>query len=193
VDPLCRVVTPKERPELAAAVKSFNEHAVFQSWDMLSGRLYPELGGSRKHLDIVGMNYYWTNQWELGKDECPLSEGDPRRSPLRDLVRAVYDRYGGELLITETAHVDDMRPVWLNYVASEAEALLEEGVPLRGVCLYPILGMPEWHAREQWTSMGLWDLNRARSMDRTICQPMFEALRVAQRLEQKCVWLSEVV
>ena len=31
---------------------------------ILSGRLLPELGGSRDHLDIVGINYYWTNQWE---------------------------------------------------------------------------------------------------------------------------------
>ena len=32
--------------------------------DMLAGRLMPELGGSRDWLDIVGINYYWTNQWE---------------------------------------------------------------------------------------------------------------------------------
>jgi len=191
VDPLCHVATPLDRPELAEQVKHFNDVAVFESWDMLCGRLLPELGGSREHLDIVGMNYYWTNQWELGHDECPLAADDPRWLSLRDLVKTVHQRYGGDLLITETAHVDDMRPFWLKYVAAEAEALLKEKVPLRGVCLYPILGMPEWHDQAKWTAMGLWDvIQDQEGSNREVCTPMLNALRKAQRLErlhQECV------
>jgi hypothetical protein len=155
VDPLCHVAVPHERPEVARDVDYFNNVAVFESWDMLAGRLMPELGGSREHLDIVGINYYPVNQWEWGRDEQPLADDDPRRVPLRQLVRRVWERYGGEVLITETAHIDDMRPIWLQHVADEAEALLNEGVPLRGVCLYPRrrstarrLFVPDpWHAR----------------------------------------------
>ncbi|MBA3684298.1 MAG: glycoside hydrolase [Planctomycetes bacterium] len=184
VDPLCRVVAPRDRPDLAEAVAHFNDRAVFESWDMLAGTMMPELGGSRRHLDIVGMNYYWTNQWELTRDECPLAEDDPRRAPLRDLIRAVHVRYGGELMITETAHVDDMRPAWMLRVAEECEALLAEGVPLRAACLYPILGMPEWHEPERWTRMGLWDVADERaSKCRIVHQPMLDALRQAQRLD----------
>jgi hypothetical protein len=184
VDPLCHVVAPEDRPDLADAVRHFNEVAVFESWDMLCGRLLPELGGSREHLDIEGKNYSWTKQWELERDECPLSDGDPRRVSLRDLVKSVSGRYGGDLLITETAHVDDMRPVWLQYVADEAEALLAEKVPLRGVCLYPILGMPEWHDQAKWTAMGLWDIVRDhRGANREVCTPMLDVLRKAQQLE----------
>lgn len=186
VDPLCHVAPPADRPDLAEAAAGFNQNAVFQAWDMLAGRLKPELGGSREHLDIVGINYYWTNQWELGKDEQPLPHDDPRRVSLQSLVRHVWERYGGDLLITETAHIDDMRPVWLEYVARESEALLEQGVPLRGVCLYPILGMPEWHAQHIWTPMGLWDIVQHPSrLYREVCQPMLHALRRAQRLELK--------
>ncbi|MDB6110448.1 MAG: hypothetical protein JWR69_2198 [Pedosphaera sp.] len=181
VDPVCQVVPPADRPDLAGAAEHFSQTAVFESWDMLCGRLLPELGGSRAHLDIVGMNYYWTNQWEMGKDEQPLSDDDPRRVPLRDLVRRVWERYGGELLITETAHVDGMRPVWLDYVAGETKALLAENIPLRGVCLYPILTMPEWHARHQWTPLGLWDLDHQQTtLHRKIYQPLLESLRNAQ-------------
>ena len=191
VDPLCHVVPPAERPELAGDADGFNRDAVFQSWDMLCGRRWPELGGSREHLDIVGINYYWTNQWELGKDEHPLPHDDPRRVSLQQLVRDVWDRYGGDLLITETAHIDDMRPVWLEYVARESESLLEQGVPLRGVCLYPILGMPEWHEQHIWTPMGLWDLVHQPSLlYREICQPMLHALRAAQRIELKAATLN---
>src|SRR4051812_37577105 len=73
VDPVCRVVAPGDRPDLVGAAEAYNEQAVYEGWDMLCGRLLPELGGSRKHLDIVGVNYYWTNQWELGRDEVALA------------------------------------------------------------------------------------------------------------------------
>lgn len=185
VDSLCRVVAPREQPELQREAEEFNQVSVFQGWDMLCGRLLPELGGSREHLDIVGINYYWTNQWELHRAGLPLDDRDERRWPLRRLVRNVWERYGAEMLITETSHVEEMRPVWLRELASEAEALLMDGLPLRGICLYPILGMPEWHAQHEWTRMGLWDLElKGETLHRVLCEPMAEALREAQmRLE----------
>lgn len=186
VDPLCHVVAPADRPDMAKDAAWFNEHAVFEAFDMLAGRVMPELGGSRNHLDIIGLNYYWTNQWELGRDEQPLADDDRRRESLRTLISDVWRRYGGDILITETAHVDDMRPLWLKEVAIESEALLSAGVPLRGVCLYPILGMPEWHDPERWTQMGLWELSECEDgLERRVCTPMLEALKKAQRIERK--------
>jgi beta-glucosidase/6-phospho-beta-glucosidase/beta-galactosidase len=186
VDPLCYVVAPEDKPGMQTDADWFNEHAVFESWDMLCGNVMPDLGGTRRHLDIVGINYYWTNQWVLGRDEQPLPEDHPKRIPLRNLIRKVYERYGGDLLITETAHVDDMRAKWLNYVEDEVEALLREGVPLGGVCLYPILGMPEWHDQKRWTQMGLWELAECNeTLERRVCEPMLEALKKAQRIERR--------
>ncbi len=186
VDPLCHVLPEDDSDAAREAADHFNHRAVFESWDMLAGRLLPELGGSRAHLDIIGINYYWTNQWILGRDEQPLPEEHPQRARLRDLVKRVHDRYGGDLLITETSHVDDMRPKWLNRLEDEVEALLNEGVPLRGVCLYPILGMPEWHDQARWTHMGLWELHACEAkLERRLCEPMYEALKKAQRIEQR--------
>jgi hypothetical protein len=63
-----------------------------------------------------------------------------------------------------------------------AEGLLAAQVPLRGICLYPILGMPEWHARDQWSRMGLWDLEREQDvLQRKACAPMMAALRAVQK------------
>jgi beta-glucosidase/6-phospho-beta-glucosidase/beta-galactosidase len=182
VDPLCNVVMPGDGSVKPEDVEFFNQVAVFESLDMLSGKLMPELGGSRRHLDVIGLNYYWTNQWELGRDCQPLAEDDPRRVPLHDLLARVHRRYGGDIVITETSHVDDMRPVWMKQLTRECEAALRAGLPLRGVCLYPILGMPEWHSQEQWTRMGLWDVAQDESERlRTINRPMHKELRRAMR------------
>ena len=177
VDALCRVVAPADRPDLAAEADAWNRDIVFQSLDLLAGRLHPELGGSRAALGTVGVNYYWTNQWELGGPRTPLADTDPRRVPLRAIVDDVWRRYGLDVAISETAHVGDARPGWLHELAEEAEALLDAGVPLGGVCLYPILGMPEWHDREVWTRMGLWDLQeRGGALERVLHEPSAEAL-----------------
>jgi hypothetical protein len=88
-------------------------------------------------------------------------------------------------MITETSHVGDNRGPWLREVVRACEALLLEGAPLRGVCLYPILGMPEWHDRDVWTPMGLWDpvCHRDPCAGRLVCEPMLEALRSAATLQ----------
>jgi hypothetical protein len=181
VDALCRVVAPQGRPDLEDEAAAFNRDVVFQSLDLLAGVLHPELGGSRDALGVIGVNYYWTNQWELGSAGVPLPESDARHLPLRDLVRSVWRRYGGDVLLAETGHRDEHRAPWLRHVAEEAKALRAEGVPLHGICLYPILGMPEWHAPDQWARMGLWDLvAQSPTLGRALHAPMLDALREAQ-------------
>jgi hypothetical protein len=186
VDSLCHVVAPVDRPDLAAEARAWNEDIVFQSLDFLSGRI-PDLGGSREALGVVGLNYYWTNQWELGRPEAPLAESDPRHVPLRELVRKAWERYGGDVMLSETGHAGAGRAPWLAQVAREAEQLLDQGVTLGGVCLYPILGMPEWHDRERWTRMGLWDLAPdGHALRRDLHEPMRDQLRLAaRRLERR--------
>lgn len=186
VDPICRVVPSTEEPRALQHVRRFNEQWVYEFWDMVSGRMRPELGGEPRMLDIVGINYYWTNQWELGMEGVPLAEDDPRRLPLGDLVRDVWKRYGNEVVITETSALGEARAPWIHELSVMAEQLLAEHVPLRGICLYPILGMPEWHARDQWTRMGLWDLEREQDvLQRKACEPMMAALRSAQRTARR--------
>lgn len=182
VDPICRVVAGNDDPRAAAHVRRFNEECVFEFWDMVSGRLMPQLGGTPAHLDIVGVNYYWTNQWELGTEGVPLADDDPRRVSLAELVRSLWHRYGHAIVISETSALGEARAPWIHELSLMAGHLLAAGVPLGGICLYPILGMPEWHARDQWTRMGLWDLEREQDvLQRRACAPMLEALRAAQR------------
>lgn len=186
VDAVCRVAAPAGDSEADRRADHFNTHAVFESWDMLSGRLLPELGGGPRYLGMIGMNYYWNNQWELDRPEWPLADDDPRRWALRELIASVWKRYNTELLISETSHVGAKRASWLRHTAAEAEAAIDAGVPLRGVCIYPILGMPEWHARNQWALMGLWDLiPQSPSLGRVPHEPAIEALQDLRRLGAK--------
>lgn len=182
VDPICRVVAPFDRPDLEEEARFFNDTVVFESLDMIAGRSRPDLGGSMRHLDIVGLNYYWTDQWELGSADKPLAPDDMRAWSVCDLLRWTYHRYRCEIVLTQTAHVDDERAPWIDRIADEIECALDEGVPVRGVCLAPVLGAPDPHALDGWSRMGLWDLDDERR--RTPHQPSLDALHAAQnRLE----------
>jgi hypothetical protein len=183
-DPLCHVTACDDSASAACAVRGFNE-SVFEAWDMMAGRLLPELGGSLAHLDVVGINYYWNCQWVYGEEGSWLEPDDPRRVPLRDLVQAAWCRYGNEVVISETSHWGEQRAIWLDQLAAEVESLLQQGVPLRGVCLYPILGMRDWHAPRDWMPMGLWDIDCDSDMRRVAHQPMLKALvRARQRVQR---------
>jgi hypothetical protein len=184
IDPICHVVCrPDASDRELEAAHHFNHDVVFEYMDMMCGRRNPELGGHPEALDLVGINYYWTNQWQLGADTTPLAPDDPRRLPLGALVRRAYERYGHDVVITETSELEGARGGWVDELARTACELADHGVPLRGICLYPILGMPEWHERGVWTRMGLWDLRERDGMlERVPFAPMHEALARALRL-----------
>lgn len=180
-DPLCRVAPCDDSHEAASAARRFNEEYVFESWDMLAGRILPELGGSLSHLDVVGVNYYWNCQWVHGEEGSWLDPDDPRRMPLSTLVEEAWRRYGAEVVISETSHWGEHRAGWMEELSGEIERLLRANVPLRGVCLYPVIGMLDWHAPRRWMPMGLWDIDPERDMQRVLHAPMFKALLRAQR------------
>ncbi|WP_312367002.1 glycosyltransferase [Ensifer sp.] len=116
--------------------------AQYQAWDMISGRSWPQLGGRDRYLDVVGVNYYYNNQWVHGGG--PIDVGHPLHKPLRKILVETYARYGRPMLIAETGIEGDRRPDWLQYVAGEVRAAMKAGVPIEGVCLYPILNHSGW-------------------------------------------------
>lgn len=159
-EPLVQMVPPfnaTEQEIIDAAIADENQ---FQSVDMLAGTIKPELGGSPEYLDILGFNYYYNNQWInqtftfLGwNDSVP----DPRWVPLHRLLMKAYHRYGKPVALTETSHPGIDRPGWIDMIGRECAAVLEAGVPLWGVCLYPIIDRPDWDHLDQWHQSGLWD------------------------------------
>ena len=184
-DPLVRQHAPPDRPDLAAQVEHFNRDVVFETFDMLAGRREPELGGSRAHLGIVGVNYYTRNQWVItpsGSPERVVTPDDPAYIPLSDLLLGLQRRYGGPLLITETGALGPNRPDWIAYLAREAERALNLGVDLQGICLYPIITSPDWEDTTAFFEAGLFDvaLRPDGRQERVLARSVAEALRAAQ-------------
>jgi len=181
VEPLCHVVAPADRPELgetAANVRSWQ----WQAWDMLGGLTEPTLGGSAAALDIVGVNHYHNSQWEL-MTEAPLAWhlGDPRRLPLSALMEEAWQRYRRPMLIAETGHVGGGRADWLLDVVAEARRVREEaGLPLLGLCLYPLVDRPDWNDLGRWHESGLWRVDPANGR-RCEVPDFAQALRTLQR------------
>jgi hypothetical protein len=185
VDPLIHVVTPAGRPDLARAAAD-QRASQFDAWDMLAGGLQPELGGHPRYLDIIGLNYYHANQWEYPDQRLRWEDDprDPRWMSLHLLLREVYHRYGRPLLISETSHFGAGRSRWLCEVAGEVHRARESGVPVEGLCIYPVLSRPHWDDPEQWHPSGLWDLRPGSGdrLERVACEEYLEALGQAQAL-----------
>jgi beta-glucosidase/6-phospho-beta-glucosidase/beta-galactosidase len=116
--------------------------AQYAAWDMISGRLLPELGGRLEYLDILGLNYYPKNQWlNFGRN---LRPSHPRYKPFRAIIQEVFERYQRPMLVAETGTEGRDRRMWLKYIASEVRASVEAGLPIHGLCWYPIVDYPGW-------------------------------------------------
>jgi hypothetical protein len=172
VDPLFNAIADSDDPLLIQRAKAYSD-ARYQAWDMLAGRLQPELGGSSKYLDIIGVDYYPWNQWtyisdyEGGKS---LKRDDPRYIPLHQLLAQVYERYQRPLLISETSTEAEFRADWLNYVGSEALLALQSHIPLEGLCWYPIVDFPGWD-NDRACQNGLWGM-----CDQKGARPIYDPL-----------------
>ncbi|MDR5798037.1 beta-glucosidase [Caballeronia sp. LZ008] len=114
----------------------------YQAFDMLTGSLWPGLGGAQAYLDIVGLNYYSFNQWLIEGGE--LGPSDASYRSLSDMLEEVYRRYNRPLVIAETGAEGEMRRPWLSFVADEVFQARAAGVPVEGLCLYPVLDYPGW-------------------------------------------------
>ncbi|MCW7536376.1 hypothetical protein OOT46_00720 [Aquabacterium sp. A7-Y] len=158
VEPVLHVVAPNDRPELAPLAAEIRSYQ-WQTWDLLAGRLEPELGGSEAALDLLGLNHYHSGQWEAGTERrLQWHLRDPRRLPFGELAREAWERYRHPMIVAETSHVGVGRGQWLHEMAQETERIRQAGVPLLGLCLYPIVDRHDWDDEGHWHHSGLWDV-----------------------------------
>jgi len=161
VEPLIHVVPPAGLPDVNGEAARYRA-SQFEAWDMLSGRLEPELGGHPRYLDVMGVNFYHDNQWEHPggrKIAWHVHPRDPRWRPFHQLIGEVYHRYRRPIFVGETSHVGVGRAEWLREMTTEVCLAIDAGVPVEAVCLYPIIDRFEWDDPTHWHNSGLWDLH----------------------------------
>jgi hypothetical protein len=140
-EPLINVVPSSDDPDHVRAAEA-KHVSQFESIDLLTGRLEPELGGSPDLLDFIGMNYYPANQWYLGGSTIPL--GHYAYRPLSEMLKEAQQRYGKPIFLAETGAEGSSRAAWLSYVCAEVREVMAQGVPFAGICLYPVVDYPGW-------------------------------------------------
>jgi hypothetical protein len=178
-EPVIHIAGDPNRPDDVAQAEQYRS-SMFEAWDMFSGRAQPELGGNESYLDVIGINYYDRNQWwNFGKT---IRRDDPEYRPFREILAEVYQRYRRPMFISETGTENEDRPYWLAYIASEVHAAIQSGVPLHGICLYPILNHPGWDD-DRHCFNGLWDYPNSKG-EREIYRPLADEIERQKSLER---------
>lgn len=169
--PMPSDTTPHSPPskKVQEHVKDFNEVVRYEAWDMLCGRKHPELGGAPKYLDIIGMNYYVHNQeWVItGQNNTVLHQlmdwDSPDRVSFAEMIAEVYERYQRPIFISETGSFGERRSSWWERTLAEIDTGLNSGLPIVGVCAYPVLDRPE-SAGFLLPNSGIWDFDPTDSL-----------------------------
>ncbi|WP_392437965.1 beta-galactosidase [Cruoricaptor ignavus] len=179
-EPLISILpaSPESLESTMNAVRVNNEQ--FQVLEILSGNICPELRGKPEYLDIIGLNFYYDNQWVLETHEfIPWGEvpPDPRWKPLSRLTEEVFARYRRPVIISETSHPGEHRPNWLEMIGRECGKILEKNIPLYGCCIYPAIDRPDWDFTERWHKSGLWDIHSSHELKRLPNTAAIEAFK----------------
>lgn len=133
-------------PDFVTAFARFAAEAV-RLHRSLTGRTEPELGGAPDIVDAIGLKHYPENQWYHGGSMIPMGHHGyrPLADMLADMLAEVSQRYDKPIFISETGAEGSGRPAWLHHVCDEVREAMQRGVPVRGICLYPIATYPGWN------------------------------------------------
>ncbi len=157
-DPAFHVLPAGDRPEDADAAER-SRLLQFQACDMLSGQVWPQLGGRPDYLDVIGINYYPWNQWVYGtplNPAAPVTRHDVRYRPLHAIVTEWHARYRKPVYLGETGCEGDARAGWFRTACDELALARAAGADVHGLCLYPVVTFPGWED-ERDCNNGLWE------------------------------------
>jgi beta-glucosidase/6-phospho-beta-glucosidase/beta-galactosidase len=176
-EPLIHIVPRSDDPADVAAAEQ-HRLSQFGACEMLLGQSVPELGGGDHAADAVGLNFYPDNQWIKDGSTIPLGHHDYR--PLSDMLVEAHQRLGKPLFISETGCERSARPSWLHYVSSEVREAQRRGVPVEGICIYPVTAFPGWDDSRH-AEVGLFSTPHSDGK-RRVYEPLAHELKRQQRL-----------
>jgi len=163
IDPECTIILVEPLVQIHSSenqndVYELNENQ-FQAMDIIGGRMCPELGGSEDFLEILGFNYYWNCQWTVNDEPLDWPDIHQKRIAFSVLLQTAYERYGKPLFISETGHFGTGRVQWLEEITAECLVAQNNGVDIKGICIYPVIDRPDWDNTNCYCQCGIWDLD----------------------------------
>ncbi len=173
-EPLLHVSAHPDRPgeiEEAAAYDA-RRHSVL---DMLIGRIWPQLGGGPRYVDLVGLYYYPDSQRYYAGPKYPgpaIPPAAPGWRALRELVIEAARRSARPVFIAGTGRDDAFAPAWFSYVCREAQHAACAGACVAGVGLHPAVDCPPPTGRGR-PARGIWgdaDAAGQRQMDTALAE-----------------------
>ncbi len=180
-DPIVNIVPRGDKIENISFAKGYHD-AQFHALDMLLGKREPELGGNRDLLDVIGVNFYNTNQWRHPGGRR-IHRGNRDYKPFNELLQEFYAHFEIPLFVAETGIENEARPEWFRYVCDQVRIAIGKGVPVLGICLYPIVNHPGWDDNRHCYN-GLWDYPND-SGEREIYEPLAEEIKRQTNLAKK--------
>ncbi|MDQ0123531.1 hypothetical protein J2W17_002478 [Pseudomonas lini] len=185
-EPLINVIAGSHRVDQVNAAENYRL-SQFDAWDLLTGRQWPGLGGQESYLDIVGVNFYPHNQWILNGPKVLRDDREYR--PLAGMLSEVYQRYGRPMLLSETGAEGDERVPWLTYVSEQVERAIHRGVPIEGICWYPVLDYPGWDD-DRYCPAGLFGFADGEGQ-RAPCHPLHQAMQLLTQRFSECTGVEK--
>ena len=177
IDPVINVVPRSSRPQSLRAAEAHRQ-AQFEAWDMLAGWSWPGLGAgptistssaSTTTRIINGSRAAGPSGWGI-RGTALSARSWPR------FTNATSGRSSSPRPVARAA----IRVPWLRYVGEEVRAAIDGGIPVEGICLYPIVDYPGW-ANLRHCEVGLLGPLDERG-HRAICLPLAMELRRQQKL-----------
>jgi hypothetical protein len=106
------------------------------------------------------VNYYHANQFELPDVRLRWEDSprDARMLPFRSLLEEIWLRYRRPVFVGETSHFGAGRVKWIAEIAEEVLRARCSGVPVEGLCIYPVIDRPDWEDSNHWHHAGVWDM-----------------------------------
>jgi hypothetical protein len=130
-------------------------------------------------MDIAGFNYYYNNQWVHCGPTLDWRKTE-RQTCFSELLKDASLRFQKPVVLSETGHFDEDRAKWMEQITDDCITAMEQGVDLRGICIYPVLDRPDWDIPEKYIACGIWgyDTNGERFVNQ-------DYLAVVQRAHEK--------
>ncbi len=136
-EPMINIVADPRKPEDLPAAQTHTA-GQYETWDGLAAGSEDFAPG----LDIIGINYYWNNQWVHQGERAPLGHGQHR--PMHEMLLEVWERYRQPIFISETGAESGSGTGWLGYISAEVRQAQRLGADIIGICLYPVMDYPGW-------------------------------------------------